>query len=313
MPALAQSRFSQPETELLKALSADIRQPIQVLSEQLAISAPTVRRRIDKLHADHQELYLGPVVDIYAAGYQYVLILGVKTNQAPESIARQIAALNNTIAVNLVSGEHDIEAAVILHSHDEVSQLLFDTLAAIEGIEHIAPSLALDVWKFQGCQHDASRRAVTPKTILDDTDLAIIQCLKTKARQSNRKIAEHIDVTEATVRNRLKRMQQQKQLQLTGLALDEQAKHLQVAYLGIDVQGAMSAAVCKALSELPESNFVATTLGKHDIICCVQAHSEQALNDFIRNNIDTLTGVKSTSRSFPIANIKYDASLGIIL
>lgn len=308
------SPLSAVEMQLIEALAKDTRQPTNELAKTLDLSVPTTRRLLNNL-VKHEHLYLGPLVDISAAGYRFVLIIGIQVEgHPPRQVAEQVANIEGCIAVNLVYGEQDIELGVVLDTHSQISQLLFETLPLIPGVSNLSPSLAIDVWKFQHVKVDSRQLAAQQnRPLLDETDKAIIEQLKQSIRLSNRKIASAIGVTESTVRVRLKRMQEQQQVKLIAMPSLERYRDLRAAYIGIDVQGGKANSVCHALAALPETNFVASTLGSHDIICCVRINHDDVLTQLLQQTLPSIEGIKKASASFPIANVKFDDSLGMLL
>ena len=71
---------------------------------------------------------------------------------------------------------------------------------------------------------------------LDDTDSAIVEHLSRDARVSNREIAEALGVTEGTVRARVKRMEEEKQIRLTAVTNIDRFKDAALAYIWVEVE-----------------------------------------------------------------------------
>ncbi len=300
--------------QLIDILVDDVRCPTGKIAKQLGVSTPTVRRRIERLTSNNV-VSLGPVIDLYAAGYEYVLVIGVLVeDRLPEQVADDIATLAAALTVNVVQGCFDIEVVAAVKSHDEVGALLFETLAATPGVASLAPSLALDVWKFQTDLVASDLRHVAgKKPKLDALDMHILDCLKHDVRMSNRKVAVTLDVSEGTIRKRLQRMQAGKQARLTATADLEQLNYPKVAYIGIDVQGNRTTAVCRALAALPEINFVCTTLGRHEIFCCAVLPGLEPITDRLQREITDIPGVKNIESSHCVTHIKNQIELGLIL
>ena len=113
-----------PDQQLLDLLAEDPRMPTGIIAQRLGVTPPTARRRLQRLLASDR-VYLGPVVDIYAAGYHFVLIVGIQTDSAcTREIARTLSQLPGALTVNIVHGEYDIELAIALRDRESLSSLL---------------------------------------------------------------------------------------------------------------------------------------------------------------------------------------------
>jgi Lrp/AsnC family transcriptional regulator, regulator for asnA, asnC and gidA len=156
-------------------------------------------------------------------------------------------------------------------------------------------------------------QAAEKKTLLDVLDVRIIDCLKNDVRMSNRKVAAALHISEGTIRTRLKRMLDEKQIRLTATSDLEQLNFPKVAYIGVDAQGNKTTAICQALAALPEINFVCTTLGRHEIFCCAVLPGFEPITETLQKKITEIPGVKNTESSHCIKHIKNQIELGLIL
>jgi Lrp/AsnC family transcriptional regulator for asnA, asnC and gidA len=305
--------FDKLDLSVIAALTGNIRRSAQDIARELQLSSATVKRRIERLRQDRL-ISLSPVVDLHAAGYEYLMIIGVKIgNQSPFSVATAIAELPQALTVNIVLGHFDIEVVAAVKSREEVAGLLTNTLALIPGVASLAPALALDIWKFQSsCSPEMVGLARATKKILDTLDLQIISCLNNNPRVSNRAIATQLAVSESAVRVRIKRMQEQKQISLNTVHNLHNGSD-EAAFVGISAQGDKITAVCRALAKVPEVSFTCTTLGRHDIICCVEMNNLDSLTEVLHCTIASIDGVKSIETSHCMKQIKHQTLLGLIL
>lgn len=311
--AQSDSQLDQLDLALIASLNGNVRKPTRKIADELDVSAPTIKRRIERL-VGNDIISLSPVVDLDAAGYTYLLIIGIKVeNRSPLRVAKKIATLPETLTVNVVLGHFDIEVVAALKTRNEVGLLLSEILPAIKGVASLVPALALDVWKFQSsCAPIVSSRNTNKKKLLEPLDLEIIECLHRDCRVSNRSVAAHLGISESSVRVRLKRMQEEKQVSLA-TAHRLQDSFTTAAFVGISVQGQPIASVCKALIKIPEVSFVCTTLGRHDIMCCVSVSELSTLTHVLHEGIVKITGVKSTEPSHCLQQIKHQLRLGLVL
>jgi Lrp/AsnC family transcriptional regulator, regulator for asnA, asnC and gidA len=139
---------------------------------------------------------------------------------------------------------------------------------------------------------NAKRGAVSRPHSLDANDVAIIEALQRNGRESFRRIARAVGVSEATVRARYGRLCDQNILQVTGvtnplgLGFDSQAM------IGIRTAGPPGP-VADAVAAWEESSYVVVTAGHFDllaeVLCTDRAHLFE-----VTNRLRELEGVVST-------------------
>lgn len=301
------------DTALISALEGDVRRPTQDLAKQLGVGGATIKRRIERL-LQLQRISLSPMVDLRAIGRDYLLVIGIDVEQSsPEDVAHAIADLPMALTVNIALGHHDIELVAALEDRESVSALLAETLPSIKGVGNLAPSMALDVWKFQSAydpHSPASHNAERPK--LDSVDKNIIRALQPNARKSNRSVAAELNVSESMVRARIHRMQKEKQINFDYVQ-SASGSSAKAALVGVDVLPGCAAKVCHALAMIPEISFVSTMLGRHDIICSVRTPALEALTEILHSRIAPIEGVRRTVPSHCLKQLKHQISLGLIL
>ena len=213
----------------------------------------------------------------------------------------------------MVLGRYDIELVAALASREAASTFLTETLPALPGVARLAPALALDVWKFRrGYQPHSATDTPEQRKLLDALDHRIVASLRQNARKSNRAVAAEIGVSESAVRNRVRRMQQEKQISFAYLQQNPGGP-MNAAFVGIDVHGGSGRTVCQALSGIPEVSFVATTLGRHDLICTLNVTELEQLTQLLHERIVPIDGVKSTAPSHCLHQITHQSELGFIL
>lgn len=301
------------DAAIMAALEGDIRSPTQTLANTVAASPITVRRRIERL-LEQGIISLAPLVDLHAAGYPNLLLIGINVEHfSPFDVAHRIAALPTALTVNVVLGRHDIELVAALPSREEVSTFLTETLPGMPGIARVTPAMALDVWKFRrGYQAHSTEDPPRQHRPLDALDRKIIANLRQNARKSNRAVAADIGASESAVRSRIKRMQHTRQISFEYLQIHPEGP-MSAAFVGIDVHGGKGRSVCRSLATIPEVSFVATTLGRHDLICALNVSEVEQLTHLLHEKIVPIEGVKSTAPSHCLQQIAHQSELGFIL
>ena len=89
---------------------------------------------------------------------------------------------------------------------------------------------------------------------MDELDRAIMEALSVDARTSNRRLAAQLDVTEGTVRARIKRMEDEGQIHITALTNIDRLRNPTLVYIWIEVERSEQCdAVARELAAVPMS------------------------------------------------------------
>ncbi len=149
---------------------------------------------------------------------------------------------------------------------------------------------------------------------LDSVDKAIVERLAPDARVSNREIAEAIGVTEGTVRARIKRMVEDKQVRITAVTNIDRFRDAALAYIWIEVERSGQAReVAAALSAIPELGFVGVMLGRSDILAITMVRNTEHLAAFIHSKISVIEGVRRTESTLGVNFLKHDYRMARIV
>jgi Lrp/AsnC family transcriptional regulator for asnA, asnC and gidA len=136
---------------------------------------------------------------------------------------------------------------------------------------------------------------------LDDVDKRIISALQAEGRRPYSRIAADLDVSESVVRYRAQRLEQAGVLQVVGIADPLRIGFDRMALIGLKVRPGSLDAVCAAITELPETSYVAALAGSFDaiveVICRDTAHFTELLK-----RLHVVDGVTSTE-SFLVLEI----------
>ena len=149
---------------------------------------------------------------------------------------------------------------------------------------------------------------------LDRLDRAIVEKLSPDARISNRQIAEDLGVTEGTVRARIKRMEEQKQLRISAVTNIDRFRDATLAYIWIEVERSdQTRAIAETLAKVPELGFVGVMLGRSDILAITMVKNTEHLASFVHNNISSIAGVRRTESSLGVNFLKHDYRMARIV
>jgi Lrp/AsnC family transcriptional regulator for asnA, asnC and gidA len=147
---------------------------------------------------------------------------------------------------------------------------------------------------------------------LDELDHEIVTALGKDARVSNRQIAAELDVTEGTIRTRIKRLQNEGLIRFTVVTDFKLVGSPNLVMLGIHAEIGRVPALAKMLAAMPELGCVMVLLGRYNLLAMGLFTSMEQVNALIRRQIRTLSGVRSVEISTSIRNFKYDARVARI-
>jgi Lrp/AsnC family transcriptional regulator for asnA, asnC and gidA len=139
---------------------------------------------------------------------------------------------------------------------------------------------------------DHNRGAVGPARGLDGVDQSIIEALQKNGRESFRRIAAEIGVSEATVRARYSRLCDDDILQVTGVTNPLGLGFDAMAMVGVRTSGAPEP-VADEISKWDEAGYVVVTAGQYDILVELVCADRRQLLD-LTSRIRALDGVVST-------------------
>lgn len=127
---------------------------------------------------------------------------------------------------------------------------------------------------------------------IDDTNIRIIKYLR-NGRESYRKIADELGITENTVRSRVNKLIDEGILDITGVVDTEAITGHRIAYVGVKLATLDLVEKGKEFSELRGVVSVSVVTGRFDLIVMVLLREEFNLLEFYTNEVYKLKGVRS--------------------
>jgi Lrp/AsnC family transcriptional regulator, regulator for asnA, asnC and gidA len=129
--------------------------------------------------------------------------------------------------------------------------------------------------------------------VLDTVAKGIIEQLQQDGRRSYAAIAKTVGLSEAAVRQRVRRLIETGVVQIVAVTDPLQLGFERQALIGIKVQGDVTA-VADALADVPEIDYVVLTAGSFDVIAEVVCENDDHLLDLLSSRIRNLDGVTAT-------------------
>lgn len=148
---------------------------------------------------------------------------------------------------------------------------------------------------------------------VDDLDERIIRLLTTDARISNREVARILEVSEGTVRNRLKRLESTGAARIAAIVHPAAVGLALSAFVRISTTPAAARAVAQAAAALEHVSFVALTTGRFNVVTLVVAKDRAELAEIVHNHmrkwqgvgaIETLEMIRATKHRLDVVRIQ---------
>lgn len=127
---------------------------------------------------------------------------------------------------------------------------------------------------------------------LDDTDYQIMALLRKDGRMPYRALAKAIGVTEATVRARVRRLEDSDTLRVVAVTDFEAAGYSMMLAVGIQVEGRPADQVANDLAAHQEVFSVCQVVGSLDIEILVVAKDQDMLNELLSERLAKVPGVR---------------------
>lgn len=145
---------------------------------------------------------------------------------------------------------------------------------------------------------------------LDQIDEAIILALQGDGRLSNREIARKLDLSETTIRKRLRRMEDQRLVRL-GVVTDLGSIGLVAhGFLRLAVTANRLYDVAGALADYEEAHFVAISTGPYNITAHVAAPTRPLLLARVREVL-AMEGVRNGELMEPDEHVKHRYDIAV--
>jgi DNA-binding Lrp family transcriptional regulator len=145
----------------------------------------------------------------------------------------------------------------------------------------------------------------TPDLItLDDIDHSIIDLLRVDGRLPYRALARELELTEATVRSRVKRLEESGTMRVVAVTDIEAAGYQMLLAIGVQIEDRSPADVARDLAKIPEIFSVNVVVGTHDVEILVVAEDLDALNALQARVLSTVPGIRRLTSSLAIDVLK---------
>lgn len=139
---------------------------------------------------------------------------------------------------------------------------------------------------------------------LDPTDQGIIELLRADGRMPYRAIARKLAITEATVRSRVKRMEESNTLRVVAVTDTEAAGFEFLLAVGVQVENRSPEAVAQDMAAIAEVFSVSVVVGTYDIEILVVAEDQTSLGTLLNETLSKVPGVRRLTPSLAVDVLK---------
>jgi len=133
--------------------------------------------------------------------------------------------------------------------------------------------------------------------MIDDIDRSIISHLQLNGRAPYTKIAEELNLTEGSVRRRVKRLIDEGVMQIVAIVEPHEIGWNEAGMIGITVQAHRIEEVADAVSQLPEVSYLFQAAGEFDLFAEVFCKDREHFVSFLNDKLLQIAGVERTQSS----------------
>lgn len=148
------------------------------------------------------------------------------------------------------------------------------------------------------------------KRNIDDLDARIISLLQTDGRMSNTDIAKMLNVSEATVRGRIKRLTEDEIIQIVAVGNPLKLGFEITGDLYITVDMKKMDHVINELSDFKELWYIVATTGRFNLNAEFVVRDLESLSDLVYNRLSKIDGIEQIETSVIMKYIKRKYDFG---
>lgn len=152
--------------------------------------------------------------------------------------------------------------------------------------------------------NQAAAKTTSGPIELDELDNAIIERLRQDGRMPFRTIARELDVTEATVRSRVRRLEDSNTMRVVAVTDIEAAGFGMLLAVGVQVESRAPEAVARDMAELQQVFSVNVVVGTHDIEILVVASDQSDLDRLLSETLVAIPGVRRLTPALAVDVLK---------
>lgn len=150
-----------------------------------------------------------------------------------------------------------------------------------------------------------SSKGRSRKGLLDRLDRRIVAILQEDGRTSNRAIGRKLDVSEATVRNRISRLLSEGLINIVAVPTPRAVGMTLSAIIGVSVSLRHIDDVVTELTTKPEVRYVGLSTGRYEVILEAFFSDQEHLLEFVTKHLGHMEGVTQVESSIILRVAKF--------
>lgn len=136
------------DSKIIKLLGKDARMPNNQIAKAIKVSEGTVRNRIAKL-LNQKIINISLIRNVNQMNNPGIAFIGLDVEASlKEKIAKQLSRMPEVRFVSTLMGRHDLMAFVLAENAAELSHILYQKIASIEGVQFTESSIGLKYFKY---------------------------------------------------------------------------------------------------------------------------------------------------------------------
>lgn len=149
-----------------------------------------------------------------------------------------------------------------------------------------------------------SGRQLAARIELDQTDHRIIALLRDDGRLPYRSIARELGLTEATVRARVRRLEESRTMRVVAVTDIGAAGYGMLLAIGVQVENRSPEEVALEMAAIPEVFSVSVVVGVQDLELLAVARDQAALDRLLHEQLATMEGVRRLTSALAVNVLK---------
>jgi DNA-binding Lrp family transcriptional regulator len=304
------------DLSILRELEADARQPLSEVAKKLGISRHLAGRRLHSLQ-DRKLVTFLAFTNPRALGYRTLAITGVRVSPGSlHPVSDRLSALPNVLLVVTTSGRNDIVIWSMLADPTDLTTFLTRELGSIPGILSNETMIVLDWWvcrsflssprwemmsfspelrpadppcKEHGLPQDPKQER--PGFRVDRTDLAMLKEIEQAPKQSISTLARKAGISRPNATARLDRLLNEEITRVVAFVTPFRIGYATAAIIGMRALPNSTGPVLEMVRSLPSVHWVASVVGRYDLIALVTWPNAIALSRFLGTQLGVIPGI----------------------
>lgn len=129
-----------------------------------------------------------------------------------------------------------------------------------------------------------------PNASIDEIDRAIMAELQADGRRPFTEIARQLGLSEATVRQRVHRLERRGVMQIAAVIAPLRLG-LRRVLIGVRIRGHTASSVEVQLRNFPEVDYVAISTGSYDLVLMAACSSDESLSELVTERLRAIPGI----------------------